>query len=148
MMGMIYVEMKCVFNPCILPVRNNNQQGKSTFKYFIGNKMERGIKYNDRNKINRIGYVVCITVKQVDITDNGCHLMTMSCKYLCHADNDKRHRGHSYRPASAPGLAVTQPRVVIPSGLVELSHAHAPDAAPALLLTPCLCLLQLLLLTY
>ena len=51
--------LKCVFNPCILPVRNNNQQGKSTFKYFIGNKMERGIKYNDRNKINRIGYVVC-----------------------------------------------------------------------------------------
>ena len=50
--------LKCVFNPCILPVRNNNQQGKSTFKYFIGNKMERGIKYNDRNKINRIGYVV------------------------------------------------------------------------------------------
>ena len=28
--------------------------------------------------------------KQVSqIMRNGCHLMTMSCKYLCHADNDK-----------------------------------------------------------
>ena len=84
---MIQVEMKCVLKPCMLPVRNN--ESICTFKYFIGNKMERGIKYNDGDKINCFGYVYNGKKQVSQIMRNGCHLMTMSCKYLCHADNDK-----------------------------------------------------------